>query len=122
LAGIPVVSAAAVHFEGQLMVILPGVGNPCYRCYLPEAPPSEMLSSTQETGILGAVAGVMGVLQSMEAIKLILSVGEVLSHRLLIYDGLGSGFLSVDRIPDPQCALCGRNPQGQETRSALRSS
>jgi molybdopterin/thiamine biosynthesis adenylyltransferase len=107
---IPLVSAAVLHFEGQLMTLLPGPGNPCYRCFLPEPPPSAMLPNSGEMGILGAVAGVMGVLQAMEALKLLLGIGDVLSHHLIVYDGLESSFHKIDRLANPDCPLCGSSP------------
>ena len=110
LEAIPLVSAAVLHFEGQLMTILPGHGNPCYRCFLPEPPPPETLPTRDEIGILGAVAGMMGVLQATEALKLLLGIGEPLSRRLLVYDGLACAFLTIDRAANPDCPLCGTNP------------
>jgi len=110
LEGVPLVSAAVLHFEGQLMTVLPGEGNPCYRCFLPEPPPAEVRPSRDEEGILGTVAGVMGVLQATEAMKLLLGIGDLLSHRLLVYDGLASEFLTVERAVNPACPLCGANP------------
>jgi adenylyltransferase/sulfurtransferase len=107
---VPLVSAAAVRFQGQLMTIMPGEGNPCYRCIFPEPPPPGMVPSCQEAGILGAVVGVMGALQALEAIKVLLGLDEILRHRLLLYDALESKFMSLKRSPDPGCALCGRNP------------
>ena len=69
-----------------------------------------MVPSCQEAGILGAVAGVMGVLQATEAIKILAGIGEPLVGKLLIYDALGADFRKV-RIPkDPDCAVCGSSP------------
>lgn len=104
---IPLVSAAVLQFEGQLMTILPGKGNPCYRCFLPEPPPPGMVPNCQEAGVLGAVVGVMGTLQAVEAIKVLLGIGNVLSNRLLVYDALECRFTMTKRIPDPGCPLCG---------------
>jgi len=109
--GIPLVSAAILRFEGQLMTILPGRGNPCYRCFLPGLPPAGLVPSCQEAGVLGAVAGVMGSLQATEAIKLLLGIGDLMSHRLLVYDALEGGFRTAKRVPDPSCPLCGENPR-----------
>ena len=107
---IPLVSAAVLRFEGQLMTILPGAGNPCYRCYIPEPPPPGMVPSCQEAGILGAVAGALGTLQAVEALKLLLGIGDALSHTLLLYDALSGTFTTVKRAPDPACPLCGGDP------------
>ncbi len=107
---IPLVSAAVLRFEGQLMTILPGEGNPCYRCFIPEPPPPGLVPSCQEAGVLGASVGVMGALQTVEALKVLLGVGEIMSHRLLVYDALGCRFTTARRVADPGCPLCGRNP------------
>ncbi|GAB7356974.1 hypothetical protein MBLNU459_g7812t1 [Dothideomycetes sp. NU459] len=78
LSGKPLVSASALRTEGQLMVLnnpprAPGniLGGPCYRCVFPKPPPAESVTSCSEGGILGPVVGLMGVLQALEAIKLI---------------------------------------------------
>jgi len=107
LEGIPLVSAASVRFQGQLMTLVPGDGNPCYRCIFPEPPPPGSVPSCQEAGVLGAVVGVMGTLQVVEAVKVLLGIGDILSHKLLIYDALNSRFMTVKRSLDPECPLCG---------------
>ncbi len=104
---IPLVSAAVLQFEGQLMTILPGESNPCYRCFLPEPPPPGLVPSCQEAGVLGAVVGVMGTLQAVEAIKVLLGIGNIMSDRLLVYDALECRFTMIKRAPDPDCPLCG---------------
>ena len=105
----PLVTAAVVRFDGQLMAVLPGDGNPCYRCFVPEPPPSTM-TSCQQAGVLGAVPGVLGSLQAVETIKLIVGKGETMAHRLLLYDALSGTFRIVARKPNPHCPLCGSNP------------
>jgi molybdopterin/thiamine biosynthesis adenylyltransferase len=107
---IPLVSAAVLRFEGQLMAVLPGEGNPCYRCLFPEPPPPGLIPSCQEAGVLGAVVGVMGTLQTVEALKVLLSIGEIMSHHILLYDALEYSFTNMKRAPDPDCPLCGSNP------------
>ncbi|MCD6359768.1 MAG: ThiF family adenylyltransferase [Armatimonadetes bacterium] len=106
---IPLVSAAALRFEGRLMSVLPGKGNPCYRCYIPEPPPAGMVPSCQEAGVLGAVVGRMGTLQTAEALKILLGLGRLFSHSLLIFDALEGSFRSLKRAADPECPLCGKN-------------
>ncbi|MDP6439782.1 MAG: HesA/MoeB/ThiF family protein [Candidatus Brocadiia bacterium] len=107
---LPLVSGAAVRFDGQLMTVLPGEGKPCYRCFAHEPPPPGLVPSCQEAGILGAVAGVIGTLQAAEALKLLLGIGSLLSDRLLIYDALECDFEIVMRSPDPDCPVCGAHP------------
>ena len=106
LDGIPLVSAAVLRFEGQLMKFLPGDGNPCYRCFIPELPPPGLVPSCQDAGVLGAVVGVMGTLQATEAIKLLLGIGTLTSHQLVLYDALEGSFTTAKRVPHPTCPLC----------------
>jgi len=113
---IPLVSAAAIRFEGQLMTILPGDGNPCYRCLYCEPPPTGEVPTCQEAGVLGAVVGVLGTLQAVEALKILLGVGGVLSHRLLVYDAVKSRFILGDRSANPACPLCSAAPNVIERR------
>ncbi len=103
---IPLVSAAALRFEGQMMTILPGEGNPCYHCFIPELPASGHVPRCQDAGVLGAVVGVMGSIQAVEAIKILLGIGTIMSHQLLVYDALGMSFCTIKRVPDPTCPLC----------------
>jgi adenylyltransferase/sulfurtransferase len=104
------VSAAVTEFDGQLATFKAYDRSreyPCYRCLFPEPPAPGGAPSCSETGILGAVAGVMGTLQAVEVMKEILGVGESLAGRLLIYDALAANFRTVRFKPDPACALCG---------------
>ena len=104
---IPLVSAAATGWHGQLLVAAPGAGNPCYRCLVPEPPPAEAVPPSTRIGILGAVAGAMGCLQAVEALKLLLGLESDLTHRLLAYDGLQGRFQSLARVKRPDCPVCG---------------
>jgi len=104
------VSAAVTEFDGQLATYKAHAGDyPCYRCLFPEPPPPGTAPSCSETGILGAAAGVMGALQALEVLKEILSLGESLAGRLLIYEALSTRFRTVRVRPDPACPLCGSN-------------
>lgn len=113
-AGKTLVSAAVTEFDGQLATFKARAGAaqiyPCYRCIFPEAPPPEAAPNCSETGILGAVSGVMGTLQGIEVMKEILGIGESLAGRLLIYDALAAIFRTVKVPPDPACRLCGQAP------------
>jgi adenylyltransferase/sulfurtransferase len=102
------VSAAVTEFDGQLATYKPHAGDfPCYRCLFPEPPPPGTAPSCSETGILGAAAGVMGTLQALEVLKEILSLGESLAGKLLIYEALATRFRTVRVRPDLACPLCG---------------
>jgi adenylyltransferase/sulfurtransferase len=107
--GITLVSAAATGWHGQLLVVRPGAKNPCYRCLVPEAPSAEAVPSSTQVGILGAVAGALGCLQAVEALKLLLGRESDLTHRLLAYDGFQGRFQALDRLKKPDCPLCGRD-------------
>lgn len=109
----PLVSAALGQFEGQLATFRAfdrGGSYPCYRCIFPEPPPAGSVPTCAEGGILGAVAGVMGTLQSVEVLKEILGTGNGLAGYLMIYDALSADFRKVTVRPDPACALCGPQP------------
>jgi adenylyltransferase/sulfurtransferase len=109
LARKPLVSAALLRFDAQLSVFKAYLGppHPCYRCLFPEPPPADLVPRCEEAGIFGAVAGSIGALQATEVLKELLGLGESLSGRLLIYDGLATEFRTL-RIPrDPACRLCG---------------
>lgn len=101
------VSAAVLRFEGQLSTFKPHEGGPCYRCLYPEPPPAGVVPSCSEAGVLGAVTGVMGTLQATEVLKEILEIGDTMSGRLLVWDGLATRFRTIKLRPDPHCALCG---------------
>ena len=107
------VSAAVTEFDGQLATYKAWQRRgelPCYRCLFPEPPPAGSAPNCSETGVLGAVAGVMGTLQAVEVLKEITGAGESMAGRLLIYDGLETQFRTV-RVPaDPACRLCGKAP------------
>ena len=103
----PLVAASLLRFEGHLSTFKPWTGGPCYRCLHPEAPPPGLVPRCEEAGILGAVAGVMGTLQAVEAIKELLGIGEGLSGTLVLYDALGARFTRIKVRKDPACPACG---------------
>ncbi|UCH92002.1 MAG: molybdopterin-synthase adenylyltransferase MoeB [Nitrospirota bacterium] len=104
------ISGSIFRFEGQLATIKPHEGFPCYRCLYPEPPPAGLVPNCQEAGVLGVLAGTIGVLQANEAIKEILGLGETLADRLLLYDALDMTFRKVGRPKAPDCPLCGPHP------------
>jgi adenylyltransferase/sulfurtransferase len=104
------ISGSIFRFEGQLTTIKPHEGYPCYRCLYPEAPPAGLVPNCQEAGVLGVLAGTIGVLQAAEAIKEILGYGETLADRILIYDALEMKFRKLSRPKAPDCPVCGPNP------------
>lgn len=111
--GKPLIEAAILKFEGQVMTVIPGEG-PCYRCLFPEPPPSDTVPSCQQAGILGPVAGIIGSLQAVEALKVLLGKGSFLKGRLLIVDTLNLVFHPVNVRENLNCPVCGENPEIQK--------
>jgi molybdopterin/thiamine biosynthesis adenylyltransferase/rhodanese-related sulfurtransferase len=109
--GKPVVSASILGFEGQISTFVPFEG-PCYRCLFPTPPPPELAPSCGANGVLGVMAGVMGLLQANEVVKLAAGIGEPLVGRLLLYESLGTRFTELKIQRDPDCPICG--PAGQD--------
>jgi molybdopterin/thiamine biosynthesis adenylyltransferase/rhodanese-related sulfurtransferase len=107
---IPVVHGSIFRFEGQVTVFDPYNG-PCYRCLLPEPPPPELAPSCAEAGVLGVLPGIIGSIQALEAIKLLLGLGDPLRGRLLAYDALETSFRTFKVRRDPECPACGENAQ-----------
>ena len=103
---IPVVHGSIFRFEGQATVFAPYEG-PCYRCMIPEPPPPELAPSCAEAGVLGVLPGIVGSIQAMEAIKLVLGLGDPLIGRLLAYDALEESFRTFKVNRDPSCPACG---------------
>jgi sulfur-carrier protein adenylyltransferase/sulfurtransferase len=106
---IPVVHGSIYRFEGQVTVFKPHEG-PCYRCLFPEPPPPELAPSCAEGGVLGVLPGIIGSLQTNEAIKLAAGIGEPLVGRLLLFDALSTEFSDVKIERRTDCPVCGDHP------------
>jgi len=102
---IPVVHGSIFRFDGMVTVFHPYVG-PCYRCMVPEPPPADMAPSCAEAGVLGVLPGIIGSIQAVEALKLILGIGDPLTGRLLTYDALEQSFRTLKVNRDPACPAC----------------
>lgn len=117
LAGKTLVSAAILRFDGQIATYKAHIQNedgthgPCYRCIFREAPPPGQVASCAEAGVLGALCGMMGSLQTTEVLKEIMGIGDSLSGSLIVVDGLASEFRKIKVKADPGCPLCGDNPE-----------
>jgi len=107
--GIPVVHGSIYRFEGQVTVFKPQAG-PCYRCLFPEPPPPELAPSCSEGGVLCVLPGIVGSLQTNEAIKLAAEIGDTLVGRLLLFDALATEFSEVKIERRTDCPVCGDHP------------
>lgn len=114
--GKPLVDASIFMFEGQVTVYQPadpanGIeGGPCYRCLYPDPPPPGEVPSCSEAGVLGVLPGIVGSIQAIEAIKLIIGIGEPLIGRLLMIDTLDMTFRTLKIGRNPECPVCGDHP------------
>ena len=106
--GKPFSHAGIIRFQGQLMTYVPGEG-PCYRCVFLEPPPKDAVPTCKQAGVIGAMGGVIGSLQAMEAVKYIIGKGDLLTGRLLTYDALKMNFRTVKLPHNPNCPVCGKN-------------
>jgi molybdopterin/thiamine biosynthesis adenylyltransferase/rhodanese-related sulfurtransferase len=105
----PLVHASVFRFEGQASVFRPSGGHrrgPCYRCLFPHPPTADLAPSCAEAGVLGVLPGIMGTIQALEAIKLLLNLGDPLVGRLLCVDGYSGEFQILEVEPDPDCIRC----------------
>ena len=114
LAGKPNVYGSIFRFDGQCTVFAPHLGGPCYRCMFPEPPPPGMVPSCAEGGVLGVLPGIIGVIQAIEAIKLIMGIGDSLIGRLVSFDALQLRFKEFKIRKDPDCPICGDHPSIHE--------
>jgi molybdopterin/thiamine biosynthesis adenylyltransferase len=112
---IPFSHAGILKFYGQLITVLPGETT-CYRCIFNAPPPAGVVPSCSQAGVLGVLAGVIGSLQATEAIKYLLGVGRLLTDTLLTYDALEMEFRAVKLNRNPNCPLCGEDPQITELK------
>ena len=102
--------AGILRFDGQLITVVPGEST-CYRCIFEGPPPPGAVPSCSQAGVLGVLAGVIGSLQATEAIKYILGLGDLLTDTLLTYDALKMQFRRIALHRNPECPLCGANPE-----------
>lgn len=106
----PLVHGSVLQFEGQVTMFDPARGGPCHRCLHPEPPPVGAVPACGEAGVLGAVCGMVGSLQALEAVKMIVGAGDTLRGRLLVIDALASRFHSFSISRNPGCPACGDKP------------
>ncbi|MGD0610185.1 MAG: molybdopterin-synthase adenylyltransferase MoeB [Anaerolineales bacterium] len=113
LLGKPNVYGSIYRFDGQASVFYAKQG-PCYRCLFPEPPPPGLVPSCAEGGVLGVLPGTIGTIQATEALKLLLGIGSTLVGRLLLYNALDMTFEFVKLKKNPNCKVCGPNPEVTE--------
>ena len=106
----PFSHAGIIRFKGQLTTVVPGEG-PCYRCIFKNPPPKDAVPTCKQAGVIGAMGGVIGSLQAMEAVKYITGVGDLLVGYLLTYDALKMEFHKI-KLParGDGCAVCSDHP------------
>lgn len=104
----PLVSGAAIRFEGQVCVFINNDDSPCYSCLYPDT--SDATEETcSENGVLSPIVGVIGSMQALECIKLLCGIGEPLSGRLMLFDGLNAEWRTMKFKKDPECPVCNQN-------------
>jgi molybdopterin/thiamine biosynthesis adenylyltransferase/rhodanese-related sulfurtransferase len=106
----PNVYGSISRFEGQCSVFAPSRGGPCYRCLYPEPPPPGAVPNCAEAGVFGVLPGIIGVMQAIEAIKVISGLGEPLIGRLVHFDALKTRFREFQLRRDPACPVCSDSP------------
>jgi sulfur-carrier protein adenylyltransferase/sulfurtransferase len=106
----PNIYGSIFRFDGQCTVFAPHLGGPCYRCMFPEPPPPGMVPSCAEGGVLGVLPGMIGVMQAIEAIKMIIGIGDSLIGRLVSFDALQMRFKEFKIRKDPSCPICSEHP------------
>ena len=106
----PFSHAGIIRFKGQLMTYVPGE-SPCYRCVFKDPPPKDAVPTCKQAGVVGAMGGVIGSLQAMEAVKYIIGKGKLLTGYLLTYDALTMDFRKI-KLPHntENCPVCGTHP------------
>ena len=118
-AGRPLIYGSIFQFEGQVSVFDPRSGGPCYRCLFPRMPDPDSVPNCEEAGVFGALPGVVGSLQALEAIKYLLKIGETLSGRLMVIETLSMNTRTLLLKKDCHCPLCGDTPQITEISAPI---
>lgn len=103
----PLLSGAIGAWEGQIALFDPASGGPCYHCLFPNDPPPGSTPACSDAGVVGALAGVVGSMMALEAVKHIARAGETLAGRLMIYDALHAESRVIRIARRPDCEVCG---------------
>ncbi len=110
LTGKPNIYGSIFRFEGQVSVFWAEKG-PCYRCLFPEPPPPGSVPTCADAGVFGVIPGIIGTLQTTEALKLLLGIGEPLIGKLLLYDALTASLEKLSLKKNPKCKICSDSPE-----------
>lgn len=111
--GTPLVSGAAIRLEGQISTFMPArEDSPCYRCLYADG--GEMAETCSQEGILAPVVGVIGTLQAVEAIKVLLDIGDTLCGRLLLFDAMELEWRTIRLRKNPNCPVCSTEASAHE--------
>jgi sulfur-carrier protein adenylyltransferase/sulfurtransferase len=108
--GKPNIYGSILRFEGQATCFAPHLGGPCYRCFLPQPPAPGMVPTCAESGVLGVLPGIIGLIQATEAIKFLTGLGNSLTGRLVHVEALTMRFREFKLRRDPACVVCGEQP------------
>lgn len=102
----PLVSGAAIRFEGQVSVFTNTENSPCYQCLYPDTG-EELEQTCSENGVLAPVVGIIGSIQATETLKVLMNIGETLQSRLLLLDAYKMEWRTIKLKRDPECLICG---------------
>jgi molybdopterin/thiamine biosynthesis adenylyltransferase/rhodanese-related sulfurtransferase len=110
--GVPLVHGSVFRFEGQITVFWPGGPSgksPCYRCLFPRPVPEGLVPACSQAGVLGVLPGIVGSAQALETLKILLSMGDLLVGRVLVFDALSTSFTEFRLPRSPTCPVCRAN-------------
>ncbi len=103
----PLVSAAAIRWEGQISVFQPWLGeNPCYHCFYGKV--GDIAQTCSENGVVGPLLGILGSMQALEVVKLVVGSGATLTGKVMLFDGQAMEWMNFKLPRDPNCPVCGR--------------
>jgi len=117
MAGIPFSHGGILRFDGQTMTVIPGE-SACYRCVFRQPPPPDSVPTCSQAGVLGAIAGMLGTIQTAEALKYITGAGRLLTDTLLSFDASNMDFRKVALRRQDDCPVCGARPTITELTDA----